>query len=322
MSKYSICFTNKIHPIGGSGTFLKNFKDYLKKKNIPLVKLKNRKKIDFIFITGSNFRNLFLILKKKYQGSKVINRVDGKNWTYKYHSKNLIFYIFSYLQNLNVLFFQFLADKVIYQSKFIKNDWNLKFLNNKSIIIYNGSKPNYQKRDFSSKIKPTLISVEGSIDSAFKSENIISDIGKNYEYELYGKVSKNFKEKFKNFRNIKFYGQVPRSKIQKILKRKKKFIFISLEMHAPCPNSVIEAINYGVPVIGYNQGSMKEIISTHHGILINTDKNFYYKKSHLFKAINKISFEYKTYNKKLKNIDNRFKLNYMLSKYEIEISKT
>ena len=118
MSKFTICFVNKIYPIGGSGTFIQNFKSYLKKKTYYFrIKKKN---IDYIFITGSNFRNVIPIIYKKLFGSKIINRVDGKNWTYKYKSSSKLKYIHSYLQNLNVLFFQLISDKIIYQSNYVK----------------------------------------------------------------------------------------------------------------------------------------------------------------------------------------------------------
>ena len=321
MSKFTICFVNKIYPIGGSGTFIQNFKNYLKKKKYIILELKN-KKIDYIFITGSNFRNIIPILYKKLFGSKIINRVDGKNWIYKYKSSSILNYIYSYLQNLNILLFQLISDKIIYQSNYVKKTWQKKNLQNKSVTIYNASFPNYKKRDFDKRIKPVLISVEGSINSAFNSKKLIDCIGKNYKYEIYGKVSKDFKRYFYKKKNITFHGVVSRSRIKNILKKNKKYIFISLEMYPACPNSVIEAINHGIPVIGYNQGSMREIIKNKYGKLLNVDNKFNFRKSKLFQAIQQININYRKFNLKLKNIDKKFKLNYMLKKYESEINKT
>lgn len=321
MSKFTICFVNKIYPIGGSGTFIQNFKNYLKKKKHIILELK-KKNIDYIFITGSNFRNVIPIIYKKLFGSKIINRVDGKNWTYKYKSSSKLKYIHSYLQNLNVLFFQLISDKIIYQSNYVKKTWQKKNLQKKSVTIYNASFPNFKKRNFDKRIKPILISVEGSINSAFNSEKLIECIGENYRYEIYGKVSKDFKRYFYRKKNITFHGEVSRNQIKKILKKSKKYIFISLEMYPACPNSVIEAINHGIPVIGYNQGSMREIIKNEHGKLLNVDSNFNFSKSKLLQAIEQINVNYKKYNLKLKYIDKKFKLNYMLKKYESEINKT
>ena len=39
-------------------------------------------------------------------------------------------------------------------------------------------------------------------------------------------------------------------------------------------NSVIEALNFGIPVLGYNSGSMSEIIDDKIGRLVEIDKNF------------------------------------------------
>ena len=93
-------------------------------------------------------------------------------------------------------------------------------------------------------------------------------------------------------------------------------------MYPACPNSVIEAINHGIPVIGYDQGSMREIIKNKHGKLLKVDKNLNFRKLKLKNAITEISQNYKKFNLELKNIDNKFKLNYMLQKYENEITKT
>ena len=322
MSKFSICFANKIHPIGGAGTFLKNFKIFLKKKNYSIIKIKEKKKIDYIFITGASFKNIVPIILNKICGTKIINRVDGKLWIYKYTKSGHSGYLVSIMQNFLIVFFKLLANKIIYQSKYIKRNWNMKIFNEKSVIIYNASKPNFKKRNFKKNIRPTLISVEGSIDGALNSNRLINSINENYIYEIYGDVSKNFKLQFQNKKKLKFFGKVSREQIKKILKKNKKYIFISLEMKAPCPNSVIEAINHGIPVIGYKQGSMREIIKKNQGELLKVDNDLKFKKSELLNAIKKINDNYEFYNKNLKNIDNKFKLNYMLNKYESEIANT
>ena len=106
MHKFSICFVNKIHPIGGSGTFLQYFKKYLIKKRHTLLNIKRKKKKNYIFITGSNIRNIIPIFYNILSGSKIITRVDGKNWIHKHKPISIKRYIFSILQNLNVFFFK------------------------------------------------------------------------------------------------------------------------------------------------------------------------------------------------------------------------
>ena len=322
MPKFSICFANKIDPVGGAGTFLINFQKYLKDKKHIITDLSTNQKIDYIFVTGASLRNIIPILYKKIRGSKIINRVDGKLWTHKYSKKGHSGYVKSTIQNFLIILFKFISDKVIYQSLFIKKSWGIRLLHNRSVVIYNASHSRFINRSFKENIKPTLISIEGNINGAFKFENLIEAINEDYSYEIYGNVSKETKTKFIKKKNFKFFGQVSRNQIKKILKRKKKYIFISLEMKAPCPNSVIEAINHGIPVIGYNNGSMGEIIKKNQGKLIRLDNHLNFKKLELFNAINEINKNYKKYNQNLKHLNDKFKLNYMLERYVAEIIKT
>ena len=52
-----------------------------------------------------------------------------------------------------------------------------------------------------------------------------------------------------------------------------KVIFFCLEINPPCPNSVIEAIASGVPITGYDTGSLKELITPGAGLVIPYDVN-------------------------------------------------
>ena len=107
LNKKSICFVNKFSFIGGSGTFLHNLNYFLKKKNFLINYFDSKKKSDFIFITGSSFRNVIWIILMKLSGSRIITRVDGKNWIYKYSYLNLKFFISSILKNFSIFVSEF-----------------------------------------------------------------------------------------------------------------------------------------------------------------------------------------------------------------------
>ena len=92
---------------------------------------------------------------------------------------------------------------------------------------------------------------------------------RDYDYEIYGEVDNiNYATELQNFKNVKIKGVVSRDEIKDIFKKNKKYIFVSLEINTACPNSVIEALNFGIPVLGYNSGSMSEIIDDKIGRLI------------------------------------------------------
>ena len=146
---------------------------------------------------------------------------------------------------------------------------------------------------------------------------------RDYDYEIYGEVDNiNYATELQNFKNVKIKGVVSRDEIKDIFKKNKKYIFVSLEINTACPNSVIEALNFGIPVLGYNSGSMSEIIDDKIGRLIEIDKNFQIKNQEVIEKVESINKEYTYFNQNLKNLNKKFTLDFMSNEYVNEISKT
>ena len=317
----SISFIDKPKFFGGPGTFQKNLTEKLEKKNILVRYKSDNIKTDYFIIIGSTLKSFFWLLRMKFQGSKMIHRIDGAKWQYRYKG-SFIEKFKSILQNFLIFFTQFLANKIIYQSEYVKKVWENRFIKNKTVIIYNGAEKNYIPRNFTKDEKPTLISVEGNICSAFNSINLIKCLN-DYEYEIYGEIDDpDYLEKLSHFKNVKIKGVVKRDIIKNVLKKNKKYIFISLEMRTACPNSVIEALNHGIPVIGYDSGSMREIIVEEYGKLINIGQNFDIDRNEVIRNVEFINDNYNSMNQSLKNLNEKFTLDFMSNQYLNEISKT
>lgn len=92
-------------------------------------------------------------------------------------------------------------------------------------------------------------------------------------------------------------GLRDKKQIFKFFKSNHKIIFYSLEFKSGCSNSVIEAMSHSIPIIGFNSGSMNELVSPKNGILINYDLNKFNNKRYL----EKIQIE-----KKIKKIENNY----------------
>jgi glycosyltransferase involved in cell wall biosynthesis len=58
--------------------------------------------------------------------------------------------------------------------------------------------------------------------------------------------------------HIDWAGVVPRERIPEI--DRSAHLFFSGELQAPCPNSVIEALACGLPVVAYDTGSLAELV--------------------------------------------------------------
>jgi glycosyltransferase involved in cell wall biosynthesis len=83
-----------------------------------------------------------------------------------------------------------------------------------------------------------------------------------------GHVDERTKHKMKDqsrFR-IQFMDTVPREHVPWLMRS--AHLLFSAEMNPPCPNSVIEALSCGLPVIGFDTGSLSELVQGDAGRLV------------------------------------------------------
>jgi glycosyltransferase involved in cell wall biosynthesis len=61
-------------------------------------------------------------------------------------------------------------------------------------------------------------------------------------------------------------GAVGRAEVQQYLGATD--VLVSADLNAACPNSVIEAMAAGVPVVGFDTGALRELVTSETGIVI------------------------------------------------------
>jgi glycosyltransferase involved in cell wall biosynthesis len=120
-----------------------------------------------------------------------------------------------------------------------------------------------------------LLVVEGSLAGGqnyglFNAVSLASALSKKFKIELMivGRVDALTKNRLKhqNAFRIQFMDTTPRDHIPWLMRS--SHLLFSAEVNPPCPNSVIEALACGLPVVGFETGSLSELVQENAGRLV------------------------------------------------------
>lgn len=269
----NICFP---HPpgSGGPGSFQLRFEDGLKKRGWTVSYARDSNEPDVIFVVGGT-KKLFWLLKMKLNGIPIIYRLDGINWLHKKKNVGFKLYVLTEVRNwISKFIHAYLANKIIYQSKFVERWWNRSGWRKRknTSIIYNGVElPKSEKNinNESSHDQKRLVILEGTIDYSPYAIRLINELAEKLPEEisvhLYGKFS-NQNNEGKLHERISYFGFLDRSKVFDVLNGS---VYLSLDINPACPNTVIEALSCGAPVVAFDTGALPELVKNGAGAIVD-----------------------------------------------------
>ncbi len=296
-----ICILPRLSGVGGMVSFQQKFSTNLAKRGIEVCYDLRDEPYRAVLVIGGT-RQLSGLWRASRKGILIVQRLDGMNWLHRLPQKtnqqnlikfNLRHYLRAEYGNLILSTIRSrIARLVVYQSKFVQRWWQEVHGpdHGNSRVIYNGVDLN-KYSPYGEGSPPSdvwrLLMVEGSfmggyehgLQAAIKLTETLSDCTeinqRPIELMVAGKAPVAVQNHWNNILTEKtksskirlvWAGLVAQESIPEI--DRSAHLLYSSDINAACPNSVIEALACGLPVISYDTGALPELVTGDAGRVI------------------------------------------------------
>jgi glycosyltransferase involved in cell wall biosynthesis len=279
---YRICILPRLSGTGGPVSFQGKLTAGLRQRGIQVCyDLADRPYDAVLVIAGT--RDLLPLWQARRRGVRVVHRLDGLNWLHHRRKTSLRHFLRSEINNrLIASIRRFLADRVVYQSRFVHDWWEAWYgatripwtviYNAVDLSIYTPEGPHERPTD-----RYRMLLVEGSLAggqdvglaNALKLAELLQfEHGFPMEVMVAGKLTPAQQATWQSRSRVPLtlLGVVPREQIPSL--DRSAHIYFSAEPNPPCPNSVIEALACGLPVAGFATGALPELVTGDAGRLV------------------------------------------------------
>ena len=260
---------------GGPATFMRNLRDYLDLKKFSYTLEPDDAGNIFFPILF----DLDILDRIKANHGKIIQRLDGIYYPQKHGDEYIE--LNSHIKEIYLNY----SDFVIFQSEYSRQQC-FELLGPKDeseyTIILNGVNtdifyPANEELKPGDKIKFVTSGRFRNIDMIAPVTEAL-DILKNeidFELTVVGPVTNPELQQYFDRDYIVMAGEKNMQEVAALLRQ--CHIFIYSHLNPPCPNSVLEAIASGLPIVGFDSGSMKELLPFSKGLLAEASNDIFQK---------------------------------------------
>lgn len=288
--KPKICLVPKLEGLGGMVSFQAKFIQGLEDRNISYTFDITDPNNTAVLVIGGT-RHIWQLWRAKGRGVRIVQRLNGMNWLHKVEKTPLPAAFKSEFNNQTLAFIRrFLATHIIYQSQFSRDWWRREFreISTPANVVYNGVDLT-QYTPQGPEERPDeyfrLLLVEGhlhlgnsrGLETAIKLTQFMKHKqGVNVEIVVVGDVDDALKAHIHSMAPdlwITWRGIVPRDLIPSL--DRTAHVLFSADLNAACPNSVIEAMACGLPIVAYDTGALRELVKNGAGEVVPYGANLW-----------------------------------------------
>jgi len=286
-----ICVTPRLRGVGGMVSFQARLVGALEAHGIEVTFDPADLPYRSALIIGGT-RQLAGLIQARRRGVRIVQRLDGMNWIHRQRRTGLRHYLRAEYGNwLLELIRSRIARHIVYQSQFSRDWWER--VHGKApatcSVVYNGvdlAVYSPEGTGIPPDDKWRILMVEGSLMGGYEqglesgmqlaAGLMASKLGKPVEMVIAGKVAPQVRAAadmragelaVRGSFSIQWLGLVDRNQIPEL--DRSAHVLFSSDINPACPNSVIEALACGCPVVAYNTGALPELVIGDSGRLAN-----------------------------------------------------
>lgn len=270
-----------VEGIGGMASFRLKFEAGLQARGITITHRPDEATEAVLVIGGT--RDLPALWRAKRRGVRIVQRLDGINWVHRRRKTGWKHFLRAEYGNAILAWIRAnLATHILYQSEFSRRwweDWYGKPAASHSMVHNGVDLERYRPEGLGGRPDQPyrLLIVEGNLGGGYDMglENAVQLAGAlqdlhhlHIELVVVGNISEGHKHavQARSRIPISWSGLVPREQIPQI--DRSAHLLFSADLNPACPNSVIEALACGLPVVAFDTGALNELITGDAGRLV------------------------------------------------------
>jgi len=229
-------------------------------------------------------RHLAGLWRARQRGARIVQRLNGRNWLHRLRRTGLRHFLRAEYGNWNLSWIRSrLAQRIVYQSEFARGWWERSAGPTPvpSRVIYNGVDLSVYTPEGPSQLPAgrwRLLLVEGSLMGGYelgleaavglagelsrrKNAAHSHDFPESIELMVVGRVPLEIQARWQQRSAVPIIwaGLQPSERIPEL--DRSAHLLYSADLNAACPNSVIEALACGLPVVAFDTGALPELVT-------------------------------------------------------------